>query len=129
MSKSFTSATKNIQDLITLYDTLDSLPSRGQWRFVPNYDSRDTCAFVFSHPSRDASERYNSLNGLSGVLYKAGVKNAIQARDGIVTDVVIASEYANLARKLFARYQENGKNMAQTDELQLEQEWLRQRQK
>lgn len=129
MANRFDDANKKIQNLMTLYNQLDNLPNRGQWRFEPRYDIRDTCAFVFSHPSGDGAKRYDSLNELAGVLYKAGIKNAIQARDGVMADIVIAPEYAELARKMFARYQTNGNNISLSNTVLLEQEWLRQCQK
>lgn len=42
MSNNFTAATKKIQDLMTLYNRLDSLPNRGQWRFEQTYGNYNT---------------------------------------------------------------------------------------
>ena len=129
MANNFDSASKKIQDLMTLYTQLDSLPSRSRWRFEPKYDMRNTCAFVFAHQTGDASKRYEVLNELSRVLYKAGIKNSIQAREGIMADVIVEPEYAELARKMFARYQTNNPDASKVNNALLEQEWLRQRQK
>lgn len=129
MASNFDAASKKIQDLMTLYAQLDNLPSRSRWHFEPKYDMRNTCAFVFSHQTADASHRYDSLNELSRLLYNAGIKNTIQARNGLVADVVIAPEYAELARKMFARYQTNKPDISKVNNTLLEQEWLRQRQK
>lgn len=129
MANNFDSASKKIQDLMTLYAQLDNLPSRSRWHFEPKYDMRNTCAFVFAHQTGDASKRYEVLNELSRVLYKAGIKNSIQAREGIMADVVVDPGHAELARKMFARYQSDNRGVAKNNIALLEQEWLRQCQK
>lgn len=129
MSDKFVSGTKKNQDLITLYSQLDNMLNRSQWHFESEYKDRNTCAFVFAHTTGDASVRYENLNALANILHHAGIKSSIIARDGLISDVVIAPEYTNLARKMFAKYQSGNRNIAKAYDAALEQEWLRQRQK
>ncbi len=129
MNNKYTSGTQKIQDLITLYGTLDNLPNRNQWHFEPAYENDGTCAFVFAHSTADLNKRGETINMLANVLYRAGIKSSIRARNGVIADVVIAPEYADLARKMFARYQGNNKTAVRANDILLEQEWLRQRQK
>ncbi len=84
---------------------------------------------MFAHPTTDIEKRNQSLNMLGNILFHAGIKCYFRACDGIIQDVEIAPEYAELARKLFARYQDDGKQAPRSIDLRLEQEWLRQRQK
>ncbi|MBQ8255781.1 MAG: hypothetical protein IJY99_02330 [Alphaproteobacteria bacterium] len=129
MANNFDTASKKIQDLMTLYAQLDNLPSRSRWHFEPKYDMYNTCAFIFAHQTSDASKRYEVLNELARVLHNAGIKNTIQAREGTMADVVVDPGHAELARKMFARYQTNKPDVSKVNNALLEQEWLRQRQK
>ena len=127
MTSAFSTANKRVQDLTTLYNSLDELPNRNQWYFEPKYNNNDQCAFVFLHTNTDASARYDSLNMLSNILAQAGIKNSLIAKNGIISDVVISPEYADLARKMFTRYQPNNNSATKKQDLPLEQDWLYQR--
>jgi len=129
MNNNFASATKKIEDLTTLYTKMDALPNRGQWHFEPSYNNSDACAFVFSHTTSDASRRNTDLNMLASVLYHAGIHVSLAAVDGMPSNIIIAPKHADLARKLFARYQITASGAAKTNNVQLEQEWMRMRQK
>ena len=125
----FKFAQQKIQDLMSLYDHLDTAPNRAQWHFEPNYKNGTACAFVFGHTNNNVSQRYESLNILSKILLQAGIKNALVAKDGLVSDIIIEPEHTDLARKMFARYQMNNRGITKTYDTALEQEWLRQRTK
>ena len=117
MGSSFETAGKKIQDLMSLYAQLDSLPNRAQWRFDSNYKNGTACAFVFNHNSTDVAQRYDSLNALSAILSRAGIKNSIIAKNGIISDIVIDPEQADWARKTFAKYQQNTQPLGHALEL------------
>lgn len=125
MNNKLNSANQKIQDLMTLYDQLDSLPNRNQWFFDPQYQDGTSCAFVFSHTTTDVSQRLDTLNLLANVLYHGGIKASIIARDGLMSDVIIRPEYTELARQMFSKYQTNAKSGDKTNYASLEQEWLR----
>ena len=129
MANNFTAATKKIQDLMTLYAKLDGLPNRAQWHFDPKYQNGESCAFVFAHQNADSEKRYESLSALANVLSSAGIKASMIAQNGVIADVIIRPEYADLARKMFARYQSDNRGVAKNNIALLEQEWLRQCQK
>ena len=129
MTNNFKSATQKIQDLMTLYSQLDNAPNRGQWHFDSQYDNANVCAFVFSHTTTDISKRSETLNMLANILFRAGIKSSIIAKDGMMSDIVIAPEYTDLARKLFNKYQSNSRGESKSYNMMLEQEWLNQRHK
>ena len=129
MTNKYNSAKKKIQDIMTLYQQMDSLPNRTQWHFEPRYKDGNSCAFVFAHTTADVSKRYDDLKVFANVLDNAGIDYSFIARDGKIADVIIKPEHTDLARKMFARYQTGGHNTAKGNEVLLEQEWLRQRQK
>ena len=129
MGNQFTDATKKIQDWTAVYNRLDTLPNRKDWYFKPTYTNHDTCAFVFSHATADINARYSSINMLSNVLSQAGIKNSLVSRDGILSDILIAPEQADLARKIFAKYEAGHDNTSKKYDSHLGQEWMNQHQK
>lgn len=129
MKQDFSSATQKIQDLMTLYGQLDGLSNRAMWHFEPKYKDRATCAFVFAHTTTDAAKRYEELNLVSDILSRAGIKNSLVASDGLISDVIIAPECADLATKIFSRYHKSGAGITKGYDIALEKEWLSRHQK
>ena len=116
MGNKFEDATQHVQDWTELYRQLDALPNRHQWHFAQNYLDHDTCGFVFAHANPGSEESYNSISMLSKTLYNAGIRNSLIARNHILSDVIIAPEYAELARKLFAKYEPSQKDETKTND-------------
>ncbi len=117
MGNNFDSANRKVQDVMSLYKQMDALENRDQWYFEPKYQGNDSCAFVFSHKTTDAYQRYNDLNALANVLSGAGINCSLIARDGLISDIIIAPNSTEYARKIFVKYQKNErsatKNMEQ----------------
>ena len=110
----FKDATQRVHNLVEMYRRLDASPSRRQWYFTPNYPGRDTCGFVFAHPNPGSDESYKIISAFSDILEDAGIRCNLTARDHKLSDVTILPEYAELARKLFARYELDPKDETKT---------------